>query len=333
MVKIALAGGSGEVAHEIIDGLLAAGKHELTILSRKVLPKSWPFPQSVLTNRHQDATPGGLIEGTTWVKVDYQDKQSLVQALKGIHTVLSFIVVQQDPGNVAQINLIEASVEAGVKRLAPNEWASPNTPGPWQPGKIAIREHLKELNKDKKVLEYSLFFPGQFLNYLGTPNKTAKYLSQLNTWLDFANTRAILVEGVEERISYTTVQDLAAVVARAVEYEGEWPVIGGVHGNTITSLEAIALGEKIRGRPFAVERVKAEDIKAGELKSSWVPLLEHPAIPKEQAEFFSRIFVTSALQGSLENAWEVSDEWNRLLPDFEFTSVEKFLTEVWAGKP
>ncbi|KAK0732089.1 hypothetical protein B0H67DRAFT_566659 [Lasiosphaeris hirsuta] len=314
MVKIALAGGSGEVAREVIDGLLATGKHQLTILSRK------------------DATPGDLIEGTTWVKVDYQDKQSLVEVLKGTHTVLSFVIVQQDAGNVSQINLIEASVEAGVTRFAPSEWASPDTPGPWHPGKVAIREYLAALNKDKKVLEYSLFFPGQFLNYLGSPNKTAKYISQLTTWLDFANTRAILIEGVDERLSFTTVQDLAAVVARAVEFPGAWPVVGGINGNTLTSGQVIALGEKVRGRPFAIERLKAEDIKAGVLKSSWVPLLEHPAIPKDQAEFFSRMFITLAMQGSLANAWEVSDEWNRLLPDFEFTSIEKFLTEVWAGK-
>ncbi|KAK0710643.1 hypothetical protein B0H67DRAFT_667402, partial [Lasiosphaeris hirsuta] len=167
---------------------------------------------------------------------------------------------------------------------------------------MAIREYLAALKKDKKVLEYSLFFPGQFLNYLGSPNKTARHLSQLTTWLDFPNTRAILVEGVDERLSFTTVQDLAAVVARAAEYAGEWPVVGGVNGNTLTSEQMVALGEK------------------------------YPAVPKNQAELFSRKFVISALQGSLTNAWEVSDEWNQLIPGFEFTSVEKLLTEVWAGK-
>lgn len=36
MVKIALAGGSGDVASEIIDFLLATKKHEIVILSRSV---------------------------------------------------------------------------------------------------------------------------------------------------------------------------------------------------------------------------------------------------------------------------------------------------------
>lgn len=29
----------------------------------------------------------------------------------------------------------------------------------------------------------------------------------------------------------------------------------------------------------------------------------------------------------------VSDEWNKLLPDYKFTSAADFLSEAWAGKP
>jgi saccharopine dehydrogenase-like NADP-dependent oxidoreductase len=36
MVKIALAGGSGDVASEIIEALAATKKHDIVILSRKV---------------------------------------------------------------------------------------------------------------------------------------------------------------------------------------------------------------------------------------------------------------------------------------------------------
>lgn len=55
--------------------------------------------------------------------MDYLDKQQLVQVLQGMHTVLSFITVVMDHENHAQINLINACVEAGVKRFAPSEWA------------------------------------------------------------------------------------------------------------------------------------------------------------------------------------------------------------------
>lgn len=36
MVRIALAGGSGGVGREILDALLATGKHDIIVISRKV---------------------------------------------------------------------------------------------------------------------------------------------------------------------------------------------------------------------------------------------------------------------------------------------------------
>ena len=62
--------------------------------------------------------------GVTWVKANYEAKEELVQALRGVHTLLCFITPQSDPGNSAQKNLIDAAVKAGVKRYAPSEWAT-----------------------------------------------------------------------------------------------------------------------------------------------------------------------------------------------------------------
>lgn len=53
-------------------------------------------------------------------QVDYANKEELVEALKGVHTVLSF--VSRDPDNATQKALIDACVTAGVKRFAPSEW-------------------------------------------------------------------------------------------------------------------------------------------------------------------------------------------------------------------
>jgi hypothetical protein len=54
--------------------------------------------------------------------VDYFDRQSSVQALEGVHTVLSFVPVHLDTDNATQKALIDAAIEAGVKRIAPSEW-------------------------------------------------------------------------------------------------------------------------------------------------------------------------------------------------------------------
>lgn len=56
------------------------------------------------------------------------------------------------------------------------------------------------------------------------------------------------MEGSEnDLITLTSAQDFAQVVARAVEYEGEWPLIGGIKGTEISIGELVALGERVRG--------------------------------------------------------------------------------------
>ncbi|CAL1714285.1 unnamed protein product [Somion occarium] len=296
MVKIAIAGGTGNVASEIVEVLLSKKKHHLVILTRKDTP-----PDAIV---HPDIT---------YVKVDYKDKASLTNALRGVHTVLSFVVVDRDRGSVSQKNLIDASIEAGVKRFAPSEWGSSNvTAIPWYTEKETVREHLREVNGEKKVLEYCLFQCGLFSDYLAFPHKTAKHITPLSLPFDFQNRRAIVVEGRNDidGLTFTKAEDLANVVAEAIDFEGEWPLVGGIRGNYLTIGQILVLGEKIRGQPFSVETIKLEDLETGNINTSWFPVVGHPSIPKEEVESFSK-----------------------LLPSYKFTGVEEFLSEVWAGKP
>ena len=214
-----------------------------------------------------------MIEGTTWVKVDYNDKANLVKALDGVHTLLSFVLSFKDEGGVASKLLIDAAVEAGVKRFAPNEWSTNATTHlHWYATKHVIRDYLKEINKDKKasrpiftansisgdawltptkqVLEYTLFQPGLFMNYFTHPYKTSPYMSHITMPVDFETRQATLVADTEARITLTEIHDIARVVARAIEYEGEWPVTGGIQGNSILLSDLVALGEKLRGASF-----------------------------------------------------------------------------------
>lgn len=159
-------------------------------------------------------------------------------------------------------------------------------------GKAEVREYLAALNKDTKVsgtrmlciatqapkvpektstlvnlaeiqvLEYCLFQPGLFINYFAHPHRTAKHLTTFQMQFDFQNRRAIVRGddgGDDDRLSLITVQDLAAVVARAVEYEGTWPVVGGIRGCEVSVSELIRLGEEIRGKckPFDFKRLSA----------------------------------------------------------------------------
>ncbi|KAJ4223335.1 hypothetical protein NW759_005968 [Fusarium solani] len=316
MVKIAIAGGSGNLGQEVIDGLAATGKHEILLLSRKDIPS--------------DTSP----KGVKWIKADYQDPAQLKGVLQGVDTVLSFIVAHLDAGGVAQKNLIDACVAAGVRRFAPSEWFSSSFENfPWYESKGIVREYLETLNKYEKVLEYSLFHPGLFLDELVYPHRSSKYVIPLEFTISFEKRRALILEGSEDaRISLTTVHDIVQVVTRAVDYEGVWPVVGGIRGNSITIGQLIALGEKIRG-PFKVEKLLAQDLKAGVVMSDWKLKIEHPAIGAEQAEAWGEMVSRCMLLALQAGEVDCSDEWNQLLPGYEFTQAEDFLVKWWDGKP
>jgi hypothetical protein len=87
------------------------------------------------------------------------------------------------------------------------------------------------------------------------------------------------------------------------------------------------------GKPFHVEGLKADDLKAGVVKSSWLPKADHHSFTPEEAEKLAENVTAGILLGISAGALSVSDEWNKLLPDYEFTKAEDFLTEAWRGKP
>ena len=82
-----------------------------------------------------------------------------------------------------------------------------------------------------------------------------------------------------------------------------------------------------------MERLKTEDLEAGVVKSSWKPHVVHPSIPPEQATILAGSMLAGMTLGIRLGSLIISDEWNRLLPDYKFTQPREFLAEAWRGKP
>lgn len=59
-----------------------------------------------------------------FVKTEYTSTEELTTVFQGVHTVLSFIAPHrnQDEAVTVQKHLIDACIQAGVKRFAPSEW-------------------------------------------------------------------------------------------------------------------------------------------------------------------------------------------------------------------
>ncbi|KAH9991682.1 hypothetical protein F4779DRAFT_609526 [Xylariaceae sp. FL0662B] len=291
------------------------------------------------TKLDQQALAERSIPEVSWRVVNYSNENDLVEALQGIHTVLSFInQPMTDLKHSSQKNLIDASIAAGVKRFAPSEYGSHGKDDlPFWAVKKEIQEYLEKVNENGMVLEYTLFQPGLFLDYLASPHKTAKYVTPLDTFIDFQNRRAIIVDGYDDAILIlTTVQDIAGVVARAVDFSGDWPKVGGIRGNRVTVSQILEIGERVRGRPFTIDKVKLEDLENGNLFTSWTLGKRHPSFTEDQADQLEAMLKTvliGSLLSSVKGAWDVSDAFNKLIPDYEFTHIEEFLANVWDGKP
>ncbi|KAJ8121955.1 hypothetical protein ONZ43_g1725 [Nemania bipapillata] len=314
MVKVVVAGGSGQVAREVVDALVESKKHDIMIFTRGAAP------------------PIAIAPGVKWKTVDYHDKEALTEALRGVHTVLSFVQLLSDPDQKAQKNLIDAAISAGVTRFAPSDRGLDNMA--WWQGKQKVREYLKELNEKETVIEYTLFQPGLFLDYFAFPYKTSKHLDPLQTVFDFQNRRALVVDGREDAVmTLTTVADAAAVIARAVDYGGKWPTTGGICGNRVSVSQILKIGNRVRGGPFSVEKVRTEDLEAGELKTSWSLEAVHQAVPDDQAQALLKMVCIGTILSSSKGAWDSSNEMNQLFPEYEFTSAEEFLSRVWKGRP
>ena len=110
--------------------LVAAGKHTVTAITRVDSKSSIP-------------------SGMAIKKVDYDDKASLVDALRGQDVLIITMAVTAPPD--ASEKLVDAAAEAGVPWILPNEYSSDATNESLQndillgPGRVKTRKHIEEL--------------------------------------------------------------------------------------------------------------------------------------------------------------------------------------------
>ena len=104
-----------------------------------------------------------------------------------------------------------------------------------------------------------MFQPGLFTNYLAQPHRTTNHLDTIETPFDFDNRRMIVCDGGDDqKVTMTTVTDFANVVAMAVEYSGDWPVVGGIKGSDLSLKDLVTLGEQLRGMSTPIARISRD---------------------------------------------------------------------------
>jgi hypothetical protein len=102
--NVTVVGAGGQIGGHIVQQLLTQGKHKVSALTR-------PGSGSAL--------PRGL---QAIHKVDYDDQEALVAALKGQDVLVITLSATAPPET--SIKLVDAAVLAGIKYVVPNEWGS-----------------------------------------------------------------------------------------------------------------------------------------------------------------------------------------------------------------
>lgn len=83
------------------------------------------------------------------------------------------------------------------------------------------------------------------------------------------------------------------------------------------------------GKPVQIDLVESEDVDAGILKVE-MPRLAQPSISEEQRREWHGPAWSGLISATGKGGWDVSDEWNRILPDHKFVTLEEFAAKLWA---
>ena len=83
------------------------------------------------------------------------------------------------------------------------------------------------------------------------------------------------------------------------------------------------------GGKYEIETLEVEDLEAGLVKTASLPLLAHASLPEDERIKFSKQILRGLTLNAVTGAGTVSDEWNKIFPDYKFVTAEEFLTGVF----
>lgn len=262
-------------------------------------------------------------------RVDYMSEDSLVDALKDVHTVIS--TVGADNWVEVQKSLLRASIRAGVKRFAPSEFAAganaAKTIDVLRPT-YEVMDAALAAQRDHPEFEVAGFHIGLFMNYLGfgAPHNEDEAVHGIPIewpviW-EMKNMKAripLTPEGNIPRLSLTEIGDVGRFTAAACLLpKGAWKKEFNFTGETIRMDDVVKVIEKVRGRKMEVTYRPYEQIVREE--------------KEEKLDFPDRFWLQAELVHALDKAGEgvIEPVYNHLVPQVRPISVEEYLTKFWS---
>ncbi|PON29054.1 hypothetical protein TGAM01_v202162 [Trichoderma gamsii] len=177
-----------------------------------------------------------LPSGVHVAEVDYSSLSSLTEAMKGKDVVICTITSTAIP---EQKVIIDAAVQAGVKRFIPADFGALSTDPsakdlPIHISTAQIRQYLAEKAENGQI-EYTVFSNGLFL----------ELIFSFPFVFDYANRKVELIDNGENPFSVTTVASIGKAVANALkDPEGTKNRIIFIHDLTVTQAQLVRLVKK-----------------------------------------------------------------------------------------
>ncbi|KIW49133.1 hypothetical protein PV05_10841 [Exophiala xenobiotica] len=244
-VKVAVAGGTGNLGPHVVNALLAAN-YSVTVLTRKGSTSTSKLPKS---------------PNLSVVEVDYSSVTSLTEALKG-HDVVVSTLATESLGS--QYPLIDAAIAAGVKRFIPSEFGSDTTHPkssklPVYKYKVETQHYLQAKSAEHPEFTYTLVLNGAFLSW-GI---------KVGFLVNVANHSATVWNGGDVPFSATNLETVGEAVAGVIQHLPETanrPVY--VQGARITQNQLIKYAKEKDGVEWQLtpkETAKAYEEASAEL--------------------------------------------------------------------
>lgn len=217
----------------------------------------------ILSSRPSEGTKYGCEVCTA----DYGSIPSLVNALSGVHTVISVLKIVGPHAVEYETNLLHAAKAAGVRRFAPAAFEN----GPL----ATVRVTILAMNKPAvwqacldSGLEVARFSGGMFMNYLalgsGIDDATQGLFDEPIIWDVSAGKVEMPVreDGTAPKLTMTSLRDIGRFVAAACEMsEGRWEGSMQMVGQVVAVDEVTQIIEEVTGRRMEVMTVRADELR------------------------------------------------------------------------
>ncbi|KAH6609156.1 hypothetical protein Trco_002502 [Trichoderma cornu-damae] len=187
--NVAIVGASGSIGKIILEGLVAAGGFNITVVSRKESAATFP-------------------SGVTVHKSDFSDAD-LQSAFKGQDVIISALGATSFG---EQKKLVDAAVAAGVKRFLPSEFSSSSQDA-------AVLQLLPLFGQKSELIDYLKSKQSAGFSWTGVATSLLFDWGLGNGFLeyDIANKTATIWDGGDKRFTLTNEKDLGAAVASVLK--------------------------------------------------------------------------------------------------------------------